>query len=157
MGGAISIQTTSQAAGRSAIPPRVGDVSNQIRVATHTKVQAKAGPTAVHVGTANQETQLRAVKVGAANETHLQTVDQNMADVRTDHDMADVAVVEHPHPHEDWEQVEWEHPDKGYFAEDDGTALDPVQFRACVEREMAVHGRTRYMRVHQDQRLRGFC
>ena len=70
----------------------------------------------------------------------LQTVDQNMTDVQTDHDMADVAVVEHPHPHKDEEQVEWEHPDKGYFDEDDGTALDPVQVRAGVERGMAFMG-----------------
>ena len=78
--------------------------------------------------------------MGAANETQFQTVDQNMADVQTDHDMADVAVVEHPHPHEDEEHMEWEHPDKGYFDEDDGTALDPVQVRAGVEREMAFMG-----------------
>ena len=77
-----------------------------------------------------------AVQVGAENVTQLQTVDQNMADAQTDHDMADVAVVEHPHPHEDDEHVEREHPDKGYFDEDDGTALDPEQVRAGVEREM---------------------
>ena len=112
-----------------------------------------------------------------------------MADVQTDHDMAYVAVVEHPHPHEYEEQVEWEHPEKGYFDEDDGTALDPVQVRAGVEREMTFMGELGvgepcnrpktgkvtqceadlwcdssekeqtqvYMRVHQDQRLRGFC
>ena len=100
--------------------------SNQIQVATHAGVQAKAGPTAVHVG--------------AAHETQLQTVDQNMADAQTDHDMDDVAVVEHPHPHEDEEHVEWEHPEKVYFDEDDGTNLDPVQVRAGVEREMAFMG-----------------
>ena len=76
-----------------------------------------------------------AVHVGAAIETQLQTVDQDMADAQTDNDMADVAVVEHPHPHEDEEHVEWEHPVKGYFDEDDGTT--PVQVRAGVEREMA--------------------
>ena len=117
VGGAVSIQTTSEAPGIAPISSQGGDVSNQIRVATHAGVQAKAGPTAVHVETANQETQLRAVhvgvaavQVGAANETQLQTVDQNMADVQTDHDMADVAVVEHSHRHEDEEQVEWEKP-----------------------------------------------
>ena len=51
-----------------------------------------------------------AVQVEAVNETPLQTVDQNMADVQTDHDMADVAVVEHPHLHDDEEHVEWEKP-----------------------------------------------
>ena len=56
---------------------------------------------------------------------------------KRDHDMADVAVEEHPHPQKDEEHVEWEHPDKGCFDEDDGTALDPVQARAGVEREMA--------------------
>ena len=71
--------------------------------------------------------------MGAANEAQLQTVDQNMADVQTDHDMADVAVMEHPHPHE--------HPEKGYLDEDDGTGLDPVQVRAGVEREMAFMGK----------------
>ena len=30
--------------------------------------------------------------------------------------------------------------DKGYFDEDDGTTLDPVQVRAGVEREMAFMG-----------------
>ena len=34
----------------------------------------------------------------------------------------------------------WEHPVKGYFDEDDGTTLDPVQVRAGVEREMAFMG-----------------
>ena len=93
--------------GRAAISSQVGGVSNQIQVATHARVQAKAGPTAVHAGHANQETQLRAVhvgaaavQVGAANETQLQIVDQNMADAQTDHDMADLAVVEHPHLHD---------------------------------------------------------
>ena len=112
--GAISNQTTSQAARRAAISSQVRDVSNQIQVATHAGVQVKAGPTAVHVVTANEETQLRAVHVGAAavqlgaaNETQLQTVDQNMAYVQTDHDMADVAVVEPSNPHEDEEHVEW--------------------------------------------------
>ena len=71
--------------------------------------------------------------MGAANETQLQLVDQNMADAHTDHDMADVAVVELPHPHEDEEHMEWEHPEKGYFDENDGTALDLVQVRAGVE------------------------
>ena len=51
--------------------------------------------------------------MGAANETELHNVDQKMADIQTDHDMADVAVVEHSHLHEDEEHVEWEHPDKG--------------------------------------------
>ena len=189
---------------------------------THSGVQAKAGPTAVHVGAANQETQstavhvgaaavqvgaanetqLRAVHVGAAiQETQLQTVEQDMADAQADHDMADGAVVEHSHLHEDEEHVEWEHPDKGYFDEDDGTTLDPVQVRAGVEREIAFMAElgvgelcdrpktgkvwsTRwcyrrkkvtqweadlwcdssekeqipvYMRVNQDQLLRGFC
>ena len=68
------------------------------------------------------------------NETQLKAVDQNMADVQTDHDMADVAVVEHPHPHEHDQHVEWEHPEKLYFDEDDGTHLDPVQVRAGFER-----------------------
>ena len=36
--------------------------------------------------------------------------------------------------------MEWKHPDKGYFDEDGGTALDPVQVRAGVEREMAFMG-----------------
>ena len=40
-------------------------------------VQAKVGPSAFHVGAANQETQL-------------QTVDQDMTDVQSDHDVADV-------------------------------------------------------------------
>ena len=56
--------------------------------------------------------------------------------------MADVAVVEHPHHHEEEEHVEWEHPDKGYFDEDDGTLLS--QIPVCT-------------RVHQDQLLRGSC
>ena len=76
----------------------------------------------------------------ASQDTQLQTVDQNMADAQTDHDMSDVAVVEHPHPHEDEEHVEWEHPEKVYFDEDDGTALDPVQVRPGVERGMAFMG-----------------
>ena len=54
VGGAISIQTTSQAAGGAAISSRVGGFSNQIQVATQAGVQAKAEPTAVHVGAANQ-------------------------------------------------------------------------------------------------------
>ena len=78
--------------------------------------------------------------MAAASETQLQSVDQNMADAQTDHGMADVAVVEHPHPHEDEEHMEWQHTDKGYFDEDEGTALDPVQVRAGVEREMAFVG-----------------
>ena len=65
VGGVISIQTSSHAAG-GASSSHVGGVSNQNQVATHAGVQAKAGPTAVHAGTANQETQLRAVHVGAA-------------------------------------------------------------------------------------------
>ena len=44
------------------------------------------------------------------------------------------------HPHEDEEHVVWEHPEKEYFDEDDGTTLDPVQVRAGVEREMAFTG-----------------
>ena len=55
-------------------------------------LQAQAGLRAVHVGAANKETQL-------------QTVDQDMADAEADQDMADVAVVEHPHLHEDEEHV----------------------------------------------------
>ena len=43
----------------------------------------------------------------------------------------DLAVVDHTHPNEDEEHVEWEHPEKGYFD------VDPVQVRAGVEREMA--------------------
>ena len=79
--------------------------------------------------------------MGAANqETQMQTVDQDMVDAQTDHDMADGAVVEHPHLHEDEEHVEWEHLDWGYFDEDGGTTLDPVQVRAGVEREMAFIG-----------------
>ena len=139
MGSAISMQPTSQAAGGAAISSQVGGVSNQIQVATHARVQAKAELTGVHVGTANQETQLRAVHVGAANETQLQTVDQNMADAQTDCDMADVAVVEHPHPHEDEEHVEGEHLTRG-ISMFDRTALDLVLVRAGVERGMAFVG-----------------
>ena len=175
MGGAILIQTSSHAADGAASSSHGRGVSNQIQIATHAGVQAKAGPTAVHVEAANQETQLRAVHVGAAavhvgaanqetqlravhvgaaavqlgaaNETQLRAVHVgaaksrnqwqtfDMADAQTEHDMADVAVVEHPHPHEDEEHVEW-----GYFDEDGGTALDPVQVRAGVEREMAFMG-----------------
>ena len=58
-----------------------------------------------------------------------------MADAQTDHDMADLAVVEHPHPHEDEEHVEWEHPKRGT-----STTLDPVQVRAGVEREKTFMG-----------------
>ena len=61
-----------------------------------------------------------AVQVRAANETVWKLL---VADVQTDHDMADMAVVEHPHPHEDQEHVEWEHPVKEHFDEDDGTSL----------------------------------
>ena len=51
---------------------------------------------AVHVGTA-------AVQVGAANETQLQTVDQHMADVQTDHGMADVHSISLTHiPFQAW-------------------------------------------------------
>ena len=96
----------------------------------------QGGADSTSCGNCQPETQLRAVLVGAENVTQLQTVDQNMADAQTDHDMADVAVVEHPHPHEDEEHVEREHPDKVYFDEDDGTALDLEQVRAGVEREM---------------------
>ena len=76
VGSAISIQTTSQAACGTAISSQVGGVSKQIQVATRAGVHAKAEPTAIHAGTASQETQLRAahvgaaaVQVGAANET----------------------------------------------------------------------------------------
>ena len=141
VGSAISIQTTIQAAGGAAISSRVGGFSNQIQVATQAGVQAKA------VGAANQETQSRdvhvraaAVQVEGASETQLPTVDQNMADAQKDHDMAEVAVVEHPHPHEDEENVEWDHPEKVNVDEDGGTTLDLVQVRACVEREMAFMG-----------------
>ena len=67
-GGAVPIRTTRQAAGGAAISSQVGGVSNQIQDAG---VQAKAGPTAVHVGTVNQETQSSAVHVGAADDTQL--------------------------------------------------------------------------------------
>ena len=77
VGGAITFQTTSHAASGAASSSHVGGVSNQSQIATHAGVQAQAGPTAVHVGAANQETQLR-------------SVDQDMADAQTDHDMADV-------------------------------------------------------------------
>ena len=43
VGGAISIHTTSPAAGGAAISSQVGGVSNQIQVATHAGLQAKAG------------------------------------------------------------------------------------------------------------------
>ena len=112
MGGAVSIQTASHAAVGARSSSHVGG-GNQIQIATHAGVQAKEGPTAVHVGAANQETQS-------------QTVDQDMADAQTDQDMADLAVVQHPHPHEDEER---KHTDTGYFDEDDGTTLDLVQVR----------------------------
>ena len=84
VGGAISIQTTSHAAGGAASSSHVGGVSKQIQVATHAEVRTEETQSrAVHVGGA-------AVQVGAANETQLQTVDQDMADVQTDHNMADV-------------------------------------------------------------------
>ena len=79
----------------------------------------------------------------AANETQLETVDQNMSDVQTDHDMADVAVVEHPHPHEDEEHVEWEHLDKGYFDDDDGNGSGSCAGPSWCPARDGVHGRTR--------------
>ena len=96
----------------------------------------------LHVGAANQETQSRAVHVGAAafpaggaNETQLRAVHVGAANQETQlqtvgQDMADVAVLEHPHPHEDEEHVEWEHLDKEYFDEDDGKALDSARWRS---------------------------
>ena len=36
--------------------------------------------------------------------------------------------------------MEWEHPEEGYFDEDDEKALDPVRVRAGVECEMAFMG-----------------
>ena len=107
----------------------------ELRTKKQSREPAHVGSAAVQAGAAN-ETQLRAVHVGAAKqETQLQTVGQDMADPQTDHDMADVAVVEHPRPHEDEENL-----DKGHFDEDDGTTLDPVQVRAGVEHEMAFMG-----------------
>ena len=106
MGGAIP--TTIQAASGAASSSHVkGASSNQI--ATHAGLQAKARPSAVHVGVRIKKPQLRAVHVGTASETQmravhegaasqqteLQTVDQGMAVANADHDMADVAVVEH--------------------------------------------------------------
>ena len=68
---------------------------------------------------------------------------KNMADVQTDHDMADVAVVEHTHPHEHDQHVEWEHPEKLYFDEDDGTPLDPEQVLSALVNRANVRRRQR--------------
>ena len=90
-------------------------------------VQAKCEPSAVHVGNANEiqaanetqaanEIQPRVVHVVTAiQETRLRTRDHDR--IQANRDMADVAVVEHPHPHEDEEHVEWDRPDKVTWTE----------------------------------------
>ena len=104
-------------------------------------VQAKAGPRAVHVGTANErqaandtqpvnKTQLRVVQVGtktpatqvravrgrtAVQKTRLRTSVQDRFQAKRD--MADVAVVAHPHEDEEHE-VEHPHEDEEHEVED---------------------------------------
>ena len=107
-------QSKRRAPERAASASHVGGVASRVRGAISIQTTHAAGGAASssHVGGVSNQIQ-SATHAGVQRKAGLTAVHVEAAN----HGVADVAVVEHPHPHEDEEHVEWEHPDKGYLTE----------------------------------------